>query len=162
MEPQLSYRLRNISNGGLWPPGGMLQVVADLNCRETNSIMSLVNPRWWWSRFVTCSSVVDTAVDTGPVVVKGAGDADNRVVKHYPYSRGYSCAHPYSHLHCELLPGRVPARKIHPVSCLYPPPYTRAPNYGPEPILVFLHGYLLHWYPPQTVIGCYTIPLCRK
>jgi hypothetical protein len=145
------------SFGGL--PQGMLRVVAAvLSCHGSyidtvpGEPPAVVEPPYFpcFRSFLLYLDDTHAAADMGPVVVKGAGDTDNRVVKHYPCSRGYSCAHPYSHLHCELLPGRVPARKIHPVSCLYPPPCTRVPNYGPEPRLVFWHGFLLmYWYPPQ-------------
>jgi hypothetical protein len=118
---------------------------------------------------VVVKDVVDDADNRVVVVV---------VVDHQdrPYSRGYSCAredrpyfrgcpcvrgdhHPYSRgcpcardLHCErLLPGRVPARKSHPVSCLHPHLCNRVPNYGPEPGLVSWHRFLLplYWYPLQ-------------
>jgi hypothetical protein len=147
------------SYDGLLPVsvGGILQVVAAvLNCRGSNidnvpGDPVVVEPPCPpnFRSFLLYLADTHAAEDTGPVVAKGAGDADNRVVDHYPYSQGYSCAHPYFHLYHEILPGRVPATKIHPVSCHYPLPCIRVPNYGPEPRQVFWHGFLLYWYPPQ-------------
>lgn len=154
------------SFGGLPPvsAGGTLRVVAVvLNCRgsDIDSVDAAVEPQCFpdFRSFLLYLADTHAAVDTGhAVVAKGAGDADNRAVDHSPYFHGYPrergsnfLGFPRARdLHCELLPGRVPARKSHPVSCLYLPQCTRVPNYGPEPRLVFWHGFLLYWYPPQT------------
>jgi hypothetical protein len=136
--------------------GGILQVVAAvLNCLGSNidnvpGDPVVVEPPCfpYFRSYLLYLADTHAAVDTGPVFAKGAGDADNRVVDHSPYFHGYPCA-PDSHLHREILPGRVPATKTHPVSCRYLLPCILVPNYGPEPRQVFWHGFLLYWYLPQ-------------